>query len=382
MSTNLEHQSCTKCIMDTTDPDIRFNAEGLCNYCVEFARNKALRKTSELKDKGLQFQTILSTLKAQVKTGEFDCVVGLSGGIDSSYLIFKMKDWGLNPLVVHIDTGWNTEQAISNIECVLKYTKFKLHTEVIRWDEMRDLQYAYLKSGVSNLDAPQDHIFASNLFKIALDNGIKFIFSGGNEVTEGVFPKAWHGSALDAKNLLHIHKLHGREKLEHYNTISFFEYYFKFPFWNQIRIVRPLNYMNYSPKLAIKEMSQIGWKNYGRKHGESLYTKVFQNFILPLRFGYDKRKPHLSSLIMAGEITRQDAIKQLGETLYEPEELSQDLYYFRKKLEISESEFNEILNMPLVSHSYYKNWNLQLNMLKCLQGFLKSATNLPLGRYS
>ena len=176
-----------------------------------------------------RLKDILEKIKNEGRGKKYDCIIGLSGGIDSSYLALKVKDFGLNPLVVHIDAGWNSELAVSNIEKIIKYCNYDLHTHVVDWKDMRNLHLSYLKSGIANQDVPQDHIFFSSLYHYAIKNKIKYILSGGNLATEGVFPKKWHGSAMDSINLKYIHRKYGTEKLKSYKTISFFQYYFLYP---------------------------------------------------------------------------------------------------------------------------------------------------------
>jgi N-acetyl sugar amidotransferase len=323
---------CSRCVMDTSDPDIIFDYNGVCNHCLEF-ENVTKAHWFPNKEGRMRWSLIVEQIKAAGQGQDYDCILGLSGGVDSSYLAVKVHEWGLRPLVVHVDAGWNSELAVANIEKIVKYCGYDLHTHVVDWEEMRDLHLAYFRAGISNQDVPQDHIFFASLYHFATKNGIKYILSGGNIATEGIFPNAWHGSAMDAINLKAIHHKFGERALKNYKTISFFENYVWYPFVKKMRTVRPLNYMPYDKVAAVGELEQtIGWRSYGRKHGESLFTKLFQNYYLPTKFGYDKRRPHLSSLIVSGQMARDEAIAALGEQLYDPQELEIDISYFCKKL--------------------------------------------------
>lgn len=381
-STSTSHRVCTRCVMDTSDPEIRFDADGVCNHCIEF--DTVTRKQWYPNERG---QALWSQQVEQIKReGQgkpYDSILGLSGGVDSSYLALKIHESGLRPLVVHVDAGWNSELAVANIETIVKHCNFDLHTHVINWEDMRDLHLAYLKSGIANQDVPQDHAFFASMYHFAVNNGIRTIFSGGNIATEGIFPSAWHGSAMDAINLKSIHKRFGTRKLKSYPTISFFEYYFYFPFIRKMRTVRPLNYMPYDKQSAINELDQkIGWRSYGRKHGESLFTKLFQNYYLPRKFGYDKRLPHYSSLIVSGQMTREAALAAFAEPLYDPVELETDLNYFCKKLRITRDEFEQIMSQPSHHHTDFPTWERLQKLAKQAQRILERIRGRRINVYS
>ncbi len=375
-------QTCTQCVMDTSDPKIIFDAAGICNHCHTF-ENITSRDWYPNDEGKHRWSGILDDMRAAGGGREYDCILGLSGGIDSSYVALKAKQWNLRPLVVHVDAGWNSELAVANIEKVVKYCNFDLHTHVVDWDEMRDLQLAYLRSGISNQDTPQDHIFFSSLYHFATANGIRYILSGGNLATEGIFPTAWHGAAMDAINLKAIHRKYGERPLKSYKTIGFLEYYLWYPLAKKMRTARPLNYMPYDKNKAIAELeSTIGWRSYGRKHGESLFTKLFQNHYLPIKFGFDKRRPHLSSLIVSGQLTRDDALAKLGEPLYDPQELEIDISYFCKKLRISRAEFDEFMTNPKHDYSDFANWDRWHRRLKSAQKIVERLTGRRINVYS
>ena len=368
--------------MDTTDSEITFDDQGVCNHCRHFDEVQS-NQWFPGPEGQRRLNDIVARIKAEGAGKEYDCILGLSGGVDSSYLALKLKELDLRPLVVHVDAGWNTELAVRNIENVVKYCNYDLHTHVMDWEEMRDLQLAYLKAGVANQDVPQDHAFFASMYHFSVKNKIKYIISGGNLATECVFPKIWHHSAMDAINLKCIHKKFGESALAHYKTISFFQYYFGYPFFYGMRTVLPLNLMPYDKNAALSELvDKVGYKPYQRKHGESVFTRFFQNYYLPQRFGYDKRKPHLSSMILSGQMTRDDAIAALQEPLYEPAELAADVQYFCKKLRISEAEFTQLMSVPLRDAKDFRTWDSLQKVAKRAQDALQRITGRRLRVYS
>lgn len=376
------YQVCKRCVMNTSDPLITFDEQGVCSHCRGFDA-----VTSKHWFPNAEGQRRLNDMIAAIKRDgagrEFDCILGLSGGVDSSYLALKAKEWGLRPLVVHVDAGWNSELAVANIEAIVKHCKYDLHTHVVDWEEMRDLQLAYLRSGIANQDVPQDHIFFASLYHFAVRNGIRYIFSGGNIATEGVFPSAWHGSAMDAINLNAIHRKYGTRPLRNYKTISFFDYYFWYPFFRKMRTIRPLNYMPYVKSQAIEELkAAVGWRSYGRKHGESHFTKLFQNYYLPERFGYDKRRPHLSSLVVSGQLSLADAVDELAKPLYDSKELELDIEYFCKKLRIKRAEFDELMRVQKRHYTDFPNWDKYHRLLKGAQAAVARVTGQTIRVYS
>ena len=377
-----DYQICTRCVMDTSAPQITFDENGVCNHCREF--DKIAEESWFPNEEGQKrLDVILEQIRLEGKDKEYDCIIGLSGGVDSSYLALKAYEWGLRPLAMHVDAGWNSELAVGNIERTIKHCGYDLHTYVVDWEEMRDLQLAYLHSGISNQDVPQDHIFFASLYYFATQNDIRYILTGGNLATEGIFPTAWHGAAMDAINLKAIHRKYGARPLKTYKTISFFEYYIWYPFVKKMRTVRPLNYMPYDKNVAITELEKtLGWRNYGRKHGESIFTKLFQNYFLPERFGYDKRKPHLSSLIVSGQMTHDEALRELAKPLYDPDELEMDIEYFCKKLKITSEQFNEFLSLPLRDYSEFPNWDNLHRNTKSIQKIAERILRRRINVYS
>lgn len=360
--------------MDSSMPGTVFDDEGICNNCRDFdAVAPVAWFPNEEGERKLA--AMVATIKRRGAGQEYDSIFGLSGGVDSSYLALKLKDWGLRPLVVHVDAGWNTELAVQNIQAVLDYCGFDLCTEVVNWKSMKDLQMAYFRSGVFNQDAPQDHVFMASLFHYAKKFRIKSIISGHNFATESV-PMRWQHNAMDRINLRAIHRKYGKRRLSGYRTISFLDYYFTIPLVNRIKFYRPLNLMRYDKETAIEELEKIGWKRYARKHGESEFTKFFQDYYLPVKFGIDKRRAHLSGIILSGALTRDAALAQLQQPTYDEEGVHRDIEYFRKKIGVEPSEFKQILERRPDRHEDYATWRPLLASLSWMKRLVRVA---PLG---
>lgn len=352
------YQICVRCVMDSSDPLIEFSEDGQCNHCARFDAlgPKIWLRGDEAERK---LQKTIDEIKMAGRGKRYDCVLGLSGGVDSSYLALRAFEWGLRPLVVHVDAGWNSELAVANIEKIITHCGFDLFTHVIEWEDMRDLQISYLKAAIANQDVPQDHIFFTSLYRFALKNQITSVLSGGNFATESVFPSAWHHSAMDAINLRAIHKKFGSGRLRNYKTTSFFSYYLYFPLLRGLKVHRLLNLIDYNKNDALNTLERtVGYKPYPRKHGETIFTKVFQNYYLPEKFGFDKRRPHLSSLILSEQISRTEALAELSKPLYRPLELEEDLNFLCRKLEISREDLQELIMRPNTQYNAFRNWDL------------------------
>jgi asparagine synthase (glutamine-hydrolysing) len=376
------HQVCTRCVMDGSDPTITFDNEGVCSHCREFElQNRLVWFPNE--EGAHRLERIVERIKKAGRDKPYDSLLGLSGGVDSSYLALQLHKWGLRPLVVHVDAGWNSELAVDNIERIVKHCGFDLHTHVVDWEDMRDLQLAYLRAAVANQDIPQDHIFFASLYHFAIERGIKTIFSGGNIATEGIYPATWEGNAMDGRNLQAIHRRFGQRRLKHYRTIGLFDYYVHYPFVRRMRTLRPLNYLPYNKVDAIAELHKtVGWRAYDRKHGESFFTKWFQNYYLPTRFGFDKRRPHLSSLIVSNQMTREEALETLERPLYQPEDLENDIEFLTKKLRISRAEFDELMAVPPRHHTEFPNWDGTVDSIQRWKSRYERVMGRPLRIYS
>lgn len=350
-----EYKICTRCIMDTTDPDITFDKNGVCSHCIEYDEKVQSfgykgRKTDQERAK------LIQKIKEYGKGREYDCILGISGGVDSAYLAYLAKKMGLRVLAVHVDAGWNTEIAVSNIHKMCKALDMDLHTIVVDWNSIKELQRAYMFSGLPNLDVPQDHVFFAAVYEYARKYRIKYMLNGSNLATEGILPKTWGYAAIDFKNIKSVYRRCGRgkrifNKYPHYGMAKYFLYQMK------IKRINLLNYIPYSKKMAIKTLErEFGWQYYGGKHFESRFTKFFQSYYLPRKFGYDKKRAHLSSLVAGGEMTRSEALKEMADTSeYSFEQMMEDKSYILKKLDIAEEQWNVIMNAPNKTESDYEN---------------------------
>lgn len=346
------NQQCTLCVMDTSDPEIIFDSEGVCNHCKSAKiQLSALGDTSE---KQARLDKTISDIKARNANKQYDVIMGVSGGVDSSYAIVKAKEMGLRILAVHCDTGWNSSIAVNNINILIEKLDIDLETIVVDWPAMKGLQRSFFMASVSNCDIPQDHAIVAVNNQVASTFGINDFISGGNLAGEAIMPGSWGYDARDLKHLKAINKKFDNVNLKLYPKLSAFMSYFYMPFVKGIRNYRMLNDMDYNPTEAKKVlMEQYGWKDYGGKHHESVFTRFYQAYYLPNKFGFDKRKGHLSSLIAAGQLSRKEAVSELKKPLYNLDQLRNDQAYFIKKLSFTEDEWEEIMNSPVVSHYKY-----------------------------
>jgi N-acetyl sugar amidotransferase len=345
------YQQCTRCILDThDDPNMVFDAQGVCNYCHQYdeMERTGVFKGEEGKRK---LDELVAKIKEAGKGKEYDAITGISGGVDSTYLVLKAKELGLRLLVVHFDNGWNSELAVKNIENIVNKLGFDLYTYVVNWDEFKDLQLAYLKASVVDIEIPTDYAIFTTLYKLAIKYNIKYVLNGNNIVTEAILPKHWIYHKGDYVNVKAIHKAYGTVPLKTYPLLEMAQkkYYLEV---KGIQSVTPLNYMEYNKK-EVKETikNELGWRDYGGKHYESIFTKFYQGYILPTKFGIDKRKAHLSNLICSKQMKREEALEELKKTLYDPEELKADKEYVLKKLGLSEAEFEAIMKLPPRKHT-------------------------------
>jgi N-acetyl sugar amidotransferase len=352
MNFKKEYKQCSNCVMDTTDLDIQFTDLGLCNYCVE--AETLIQKFKFTKEN--EFQNI-NTLKDEIlknKKGKYDCVVGLSGGVDSSYVAFLAKKMGLNPLCVHFDNGWNSELAVSNIKKIVDKCGFDLETYVIDWPEFKDLQRSFFKAGVVDIEMLTDHAIMATMFSLRKKHGIKYVLSGSNYVTEHGMPLSWLWRKQDLTNIKGIQKRFGTKKIKNFPTMNSIQYQIVKMFGLGGVYVEILNHVNYSKEIAMKVLEQeFGWQYYGGKHYESVFTKFYQAYYLPVKFGYDKRKVHLSAQIRNSEISRDNAIMELEKSFYSDFELKNDLDYVLKKLSFTKEEFELIMKEKPKSHLDY-----------------------------
>jgi N-acetyl sugar amidotransferase len=367
------HQECRRCIMDTSDPWITFNEDGLCNHCQTY--DAYMSRAGPPEDRHRKLEKMVDNLKARGRRKDYDCIMGLSGGVDSSYLAwFAVKKLGLRPLVVHVDAGWNSELAVNNIQNIVQRLNLDMHTLVIDWPEIRNLQRAFFLSGVANLDVPQDHAFIASLYSEARKYGIKDILSGGNMQTESILPIAWGYDASDAVSIKAIHRKFGTVKLKNYPTVSNFQRLFYYRFVVGLKKHTPLNFIDYNKDEAkALLMRELGWRDYGGKHYESLFTKFFQAHYLPRKFGYDKRLAHYSSLIVSGQMTRDQAQDEMQKPLYDLRELEEDRAFWIKKLGVSEAEYAMVMNEKPRSYSEFRNSE---NLRAMLQMILRQGSQI------
>ncbi len=347
----MKYRMCKTCVMDTTDPDIKFIGNGCTNCCPARANYRKITKEKQ------KLKSIVKDIRKAGTGNKYDCVIGLSGGVDSTYVAYVVKKLHLRPLAVHFDNGWNSELAVKNINKILEKLDIDLYTYVVDWEEFRDIQLSFLKASTPDCEIPTDHAIYAVLYKTALKHGIKYILDGWNIETESVLPKKWSYGHDDWKYIKSIQKEFGTMK------IKTFPYYTKFQkyIYKNIAHINRIHILNYVPykKSEIKKLikKQLGWRDYGDKHGESFYTKFYQNYILPEKFGYDKRKMHLSSLIVSGQVTRNEALKILEKPLYNTiEEKEKDIEYFCEKMQITKKALDYYIKIPNKTYWDYPNY--------------------------
>ena len=354
----MEYKICSRCIIDNqTYPEIEFDSQGVCNVCHTYDdMAEAFRVEQEVLGKEY-LSSHIAIMKEQGKNQEYDCLLGISGGVDSSYMAILVKEWGLRPLALHIDNGWNTELAVSNIEKLVKQLDIDLITYVVNWEELRDLELSYMKASVVDIDIPNEMSSQAMLYQVAARHNLKYLITGHNFSSEGWLPPSFSHYKYDTLNLRDIHKKFGKVKLKTYPTIGFFRtlYYSRF---KKIRYFSPLNYIHYDKEAAKKILiDRFGWRDYGGKHFENTYTRFYQSYILPEKFHLDKRRSHLSSLICSGQLKREEALDMIKQPPYaDPELLRYDKEYFIKKLRITDKEFEDYIAAPPIKHTDYKSY--------------------------
>lgn len=349
-----EYRICTRCLMDTTDPDIQFDEQGVCNHCHDYDR---LIQQRVLKgESGLRYlEGLVERIRHEGRGKPYDCVMGVSGGVDSTYVAYVAKNkLGLRPLAVHMDNGWDSELAVKNIEETLKCLGIDLYTNVLNWEEFKDLQLAFLKASTPDSEIPSDHAISAVLGEMAEKLKVRYILSGSNVRTETHLPRAWSQGHFDWKYIRSVHRQFGKGKLKTFPHQDLFTYYRRLL---TLRRVDILNYLDYNKLEAMHFLERkLGWKYYGGKHYESIYTRFYQGYILPAKFGYDKRRSHLSSQICSGEITREAALAELQKPTYAPTMQEEDREYVAKKLGVSDAEFSAIMELPRKNFSDYPSY--------------------------
>lgn len=359
MSENI--RTCSRCVMDTTATEIEFYDDGRCNFC----RNYDEDITRDLHDNAAgaeRLEALIQEIRRRGKNHRYDCLIGLSGGVDSSYVAYLVAcKYGLRTLAVHLDNGWNSELSVANIEKLVKTLGIDLYTHVLDWNEFRDIQVSFLKSSISNVEIPTDHAIWAVLIKTAAKMKIPYIIAGNNVVTESIMPESWLYGSKDSKLIRAIHRRFGRVRMKTYPYLSTFDYVYRL-LVRGTRWVPILNYIDYN-KAAAKQLliDELGWRDYGGKHYESIFTRFFHADYLPAKFGYDLRKSYNSALVCSGQITREEALEELSNPPAPAEMIAQDRAYVLKKLGLSAEDFAEILRAPNKTYEDYPNndrlWN-------------------------
>lgn len=346
------YQQCTITIMDTTDPEITFDQSGVSSW-VDYYRNEVLPRWKPEGDPQA-FRALIQRIKYDGRGKDYDCALGLSGGVDSSYLAYIAKREGLRPLVVHTDAGWNSDIAVRNIENIVKSCDFDLFTIVIDWDEMADLQRSFLRAGVPNQDIPQDHVIFAAFYGLADKHRIKWVLSGHNYACESILPSAWGYDAMDLSHLVGIHRRYGERPLGTFPRLSRARYGLYYTLLRGMRKVNLLNLVPYNKAEAMKVLQhEFGWQYYGGKHFESRWTRFFQGWWLPSRFGYDKRLAHLSSLILSEQITRDAALQEMQSICYTKSMMEEDRDLVLKKLGLPIEEWDRLMASHPCDHDEY-----------------------------
>ncbi|RPG19015.1 MAG: N-acetyl sugar amidotransferase [Pelagibacteraceae bacterium TMED124] len=353
---NIAEKTCSNCVMDTSDSQISFDENGVCDHCQTFYK-KILPNwnTSKLGEEKLI--KIIDRIKQEGKNKDFDCIMGMSGGIDSSYLLYIMKEkYNLRPLVFHVDAGWNSQIAVNNIERLVDSLGLDLYTEVIDWEEIKDLQLSFFKSGVSHIDTPQDHAFFATMYNFASKHKIKYILTGANYSTECIRnPLEWMYFQSDSIQLKDIHKNFGNRPLKNYPITNILWHKIYLPYIRGIKVVKPLDYIPYHKDKAMQLLEdKFGYQKYPQKHFESRFTRFYESYWLPKRFGYDTRKVQYSSLILTQQMTRDEALKKLKSLPYDEETIKNDFEYVANKLSISTEELQSYMDMPKKTYKDYK----------------------------
>lgn len=351
-----KYQICSNCVMDTTDSKIIFDENGVCDYCNSF-KNEILPNWRPNENNYDELEEVATQIREEGKGKEYDCILGMSGGTDSSYLAYIAKEkMGLRPLIYTVDTGWNLNVAVENIEKLVKSLDLDMYTEVVNWTEMKDLQLAFFKSQVAYQDLPQDHVIFAGLYNYAVKNKIKYVLTGSNNATECVRPPIEWVHLNDLKLIKDIHKRFGKVKLKTMPMCSMFKYRIYYQYIKGMKRIAPLDLINYDKDLAERELKEkFGWEKYENKHYENIFTRFYEGYYLPHKFGYDKRKSYFSNMILTGQLTREQALEKLKESPYDEEIMRTDMEYIAKKLGITADEFELIINGENKTYKDYKN---------------------------
>lgn len=364
--------TCTRCIMDVSDPDIVFDAQGVCNHCHRYEQIAAKRLIPVV-DRPAHLATLVEQIKQEGKGKPYDCVIGVSGGVDSTYVAYLTRELGLRPLAVHFDNGWNSELAVANIEKTLKALGIDLTTYVVDWPEFRDLQLSFLRASTPDGEVPTDHAIVALLYRTAVAHGLKHVLLGVNVNSEAVMPLKWGYGYSDFRYIKAVHQQFGTVRLKTYPRYTLRQL-FGYMVLRKIRLVPILDFVDYRKEDAMKTIeSRLGWVYYGGKHYESIYTRFFQSYVLPRKFNIDKRRAHLSNLVLSGQIDRAEALRLVAEPIYPERGLADDRAYAIKKLGLSDAEFDAIMALPPKTFLAYPNSFSRIETVKRLLGRLRRA---------
>lgn len=358
--THRPYQRCTNCVMDTSDSAITFDEHGVCDFCNDFYQNIQPSWQDKLKDPDLLRRTA-EQIKAASKGRKYDCIIGMSGGVDSSYLCYVAKElMGLNPLVYSVDTGWNLNVAVENIERIVKALDLDMYTEVVDWNEMKDLQLAFFKSQVPYQDTPQDHAIFAGLYNYAVKHGIQYVLTGANSATECIRSPVEWVYMNDLKMIRDIHHKFGTRPLKTFPLCGMVKYRVYYPIFKGMKRVAPLDMVEYNKeKVKLFLQERFGWQPYENKHYENVFTRFYEGYYLPHKFGYDKRKCYFSNEILAGTMTREEALAELEQPPYDPQQMEEDKAYIAKKLGLTVEEFQTIIDGENKTFRDYRNsWGL------------------------
>ena len=358
--THRPYQRCTNCVMDTSDSAITFDEHGVCDFCNDFYQNIQPSWQDKLKDPDLLRRTA-EHIKAASKGRKYDCIIGMSGGVDSSYLCYVAKElMGLNPLVYSVDTGWNLNVAVENIERIVKALDLDMYTEVVDWNEMKDLQLAFFKSQVPYQDTPQDHAIFAGLYNYAVKHGIQYVLTGANSATECIRSPVEWVYMNDLKMIRDIHHKFGTRPLKTFPLCGMVKYRVYYPIFKGMKRVAPLDMVEYNKeKVKLFLQERFGWQPYENKHYENVFTRFYEGYYLPHKFGYDKRKCYFSNEILAGTMTREEALAELEQPPYDPQQMEEDKAYIAKKLGLTVEEFQTIIDGENKTFRDYRNsWGL------------------------
>ena len=364
------YRQCSRCLMDTTDPMIVFNEQGHCNHCDRYF-SRIATEIPAAGEREARLAAAVDRIRFEGRGKDYDCIAGVSGGVDSTYVIYKLKELGLRPLAVHFDNGWNSELAVANIKNALDRLKIDLHTFVVDWEEFKDLQMSFLKASVPNCEIPTDHAITATLVKTARMVGTPYVINGSNIVTEGILPISWVYYSHDLKHIKALHHRFGRVPLKTFPKISLPEFTLRI-LTRRYRMVNLINYLDYDKAAAIETMKrELGWQYYGGKHYESIYTRWYQGYYLPSKFGFDKRRAHLSALVCAGQMTRAQGLAEMQRDPYADNDLSTDTDFVVKKFGITHELLEQLVKAPNRQHIDYPNANAFIEGSAAFRNFIR-----------